>query len=115
MYRREEHRAEWIIRPNRIARQGKPPGTREERALGSPLLTSALCGEASLTPLTRCCYWIWLATWLNLLLALLPRRVMAAMQTTAIRATSRAYSTRADPRSLRPNSARRYGARLHFQ
>ena len=41
-----------------------------------------------------------LATTLNLPLALLPRSVTAPMQTTAMRATSSAYSTSDAPRSL---------------
>jgi hypothetical protein len=48
----------------------------------------------------------------NLSRALSPNSWMAAMQTTAMRATSRAYSTSAAPRSLRPERARNYGARL---
>src|SRR5207302_10198523 len=54
-------------------------------------------------------------TLLNLLDALLPRKAIATMQTTAMRATRRAYSTRLAPRSSRPNFARRYGAQCCCQ
>ena len=51
--------------------------------------------------------WIEAPTLLNLLEAFFPRMVTAAMQTTAISATSRAYSTSEAPRSVSPNLARR--------
>src|SRR5207253_1747590 len=55
-------------------------------------------------------YWMAEPTFENFELAFWPRNVMAAMQTTAIRATRRAYSTRLAPRSVPPKRARRYGA-----
>ena len=47
--------------------------------------------------------------------ALLPRKAMATMHTTAISATRSAYSTREAPRSSRPNRARMYGAQCCCQ
>src|SRR3954464_10379439 len=49
---------------------------------------------------------------LNFELALPPRALRATMQTTAMRARRRAYSTRAAPRSVLPKRARRYGAKV---
>jgi len=48
----------------------------------------------------------------NFELARLPSVVRAMMQTTAMRARSRAYYTRAAPRSVVPKRARRYAARV---
>lgn len=45
-------------------------------------------------------YWSELPIWLNLPLAALPMKEIAAMHTTAINATSRAYSTSEAPRSV---------------
>src|SRR3954452_6319135 len=52
------------------------------------------------TRLNRRCYLMALPTLLNLLEAFWPRTVTAPMQTTAIRATRRAYSTSEAPRSV---------------
>src|SRR5258708_18643950 len=61
-------------------------------------------------------YWIDEPTALNLLEAFLPSRVTATMQTTAMRATRRAYSTRLAPRSLlAAKRARMYGATVPCQ
>src|SRR5581483_11387796 len=63
-----------------------------------------------------CDYWIEEPTWLNLLEAFLPSSVTATMQTTALRATRSAYSTRLAPRSLlAAKRARMYGAMVHCQ
>src|SRR5581483_10073783 len=60
-------------------------------------------------------YWIEEPTALNLLEAFLPSRVTATMQTTAMRATRRAYSTRLAPRSSLPKRTRMYGAMVPWK
>jgi len=61
------------------------------------------------------CYWSADPTEENFFDALEPRRLTATMQTTAMRATRRAYSTRLAPRSVRPKRARRNGAQNRCQ
>src|SRR5712692_6835109 len=66
-------------------------GVRRSR-LNFPAPTGFLFGQLPAAPIEP-------PTWLNLVEALLPKSVMAAMHTTAMSATRRAYSTRLAPRS----------------
>src|SRR5581483_2398318 len=69
----------------------------------------------NLGPEDRSAYWIAEPTEENFFEAFEPSRLTATMQTTAIRATRRAYSTRLAPRSVRPKRARMKGAQNRCQ